>query len=244
MVADAVNAMKRRILRSLAAFALGMFAFERLAPAAEMPRGGRVAWARLITESSSWSVHDANDRVLADFIRTETSLNVDPKCYAADPADLAQLCAYPFIFTNNLTNVHDPRRLANIREYLRRGGFIYIDRCVNLSFSLEQEPFYARHVALFRSFLPGCEIRDLPENHEIHRCYFTLPSLNRGSSSSNHSGIYGVYFEGRLAVLLSCANLQCGWPNSPTRSAQSKREIANIYVYAMTRGEVGIAQSP
>jgi hypothetical protein len=244
MVADAVTPMNRRTLRCICAAALCIVALPRSIVGAEVPRGGRVAWARLITESSSWSVHDANDRVLADFIRTETSLNVDPKCYAADPADLAQLCAYPFIFTNNLTNVHDPRRLANIREYLRRGGFIYIDRCVNLSFSLEQEPFYARHVALFRSFLPGCEIRELPENHEIHRCYFTLPPLNRGSSNSNHSGIYGVYFEGRLAVVLSCANLQCGWPNSPARSAQSKREIANIYVYAMTRGETGIAKSP
>jgi hypothetical protein len=160
---------------------------------------------------------------------------VDATCYSANPADVAQLCTYPFIFTNNLTNVRDPRHLANIREYLRRGGFIYIDRCVNLAFSLDQEPFYTRHLALFRSFLPGSEVRELPEDYPIHQYYFALPPLRRGSSNSNHSGIYGVYFEGRLAILLSCANLQCGWPNSPARSEQSKREIANIYVYAMTR---------
>lgn len=208
------------------------------------PRGGRVGWGRLVTESSSWSVHSPNDPVLAAFIRDHTSLNIDPTCYPASPAELTQLCAYPFIFTNNLTNVHRAQSLANLREYLRRGGFIYIDRCVNLFFSLEQELFYARHIQLFSLFLPGSEVRELSEDHEIHHCYFTLPPVDRGSSTRNHSGLYGVYFEGRMVILLSCANLQCGWPNSPTRSALSQQQIANIYVYAMTRGAGSAAPSP
>jgi hypothetical protein len=210
------------------------------------PLGGRVAWGRLVTGSSSWTVHSANDPLLARFIREHTSLNIDPTCYAADPARLEQLCAYPFIFTNNLTNVSDPQQLANLREYLRRGGFLYIDRCVNLAFSLPQEPFYERHIALFDRLFPDCEIRELPDNHEIYRCYFTLSAtadhLHMGSYESGHNGIYGVYVEARMVALLSLANFQCGWPKNPVKTEDCMKMIANIYVYAMTRSSDAWAQ--
>jgi len=227
-----------RVSCFLAVAAIGL----TVAAAADLisPRGGRVAWGRLVTASRSWTVHKDNDSLLAAFIHDQTSLNIDPICYPADPAQLDQLCKYPLIFTNNLTDVKDPRQLANIREYLHRGGFIYIDRCVNLSFSLPQEPFYERHIALFTEFLPGCEIRELPDDHEIYRCYF----VHKGTSSSedrplrvrDHHGIYGVFDEGRMVALLSLANFQCGWPNSAPRRDASMKMIANIYVYAMTRG--------
>lgn len=211
---------------------------------AATPRGGRVGWARLVTGSSSWSVHNGNDPLLAKFIREQTSLNIDPTCYPVEPAQLEKLCAYPLIFTNNLTNVRDPKHLANLREYLRRGGFIYIDRCVNLSFSLEQEIFYQRHLALFAQFLPGAEVRELDDAHPINHCYFTTGPKNRGSNARNHSGIYGVFDQGRLVVLLSNANFQCGWPQSRDRGAASMKMIANIYVYAMTRAEEPGAAKP
>jgi hypothetical protein len=140
--------------------------------------------------------------------------------------------------------VSDAQHLANLREYLRRGGFIYIDRCVNLSYSLEQETFYERHIALFTKFLPGSVVRELPDTHEIYRCYFTTVPNPRGSSARNHSGIYGVFDGGRMVILLSNANFQCGWPQSHDHGAASMKMIANIYVYAMTRGEEMVARRP
>lgn len=216
--------------------ALLLLAASHAAPAPTPARGGRVGWARLITDSSSWTVHDANDPQLANFIRTQTSLNIDPTCYPADPTKLEQLCAYPLIFTNNLTNVRDSRRLANLREYLRRGGFIYIDRCVNLAFSMPQEPFYDAHLTFFARFLPGCEIRELKSNHEIFRCYFAATSRVMPNRQAGHNGLYGVFDGGRMVAMLSLANLQCGWPNAADRGQASREMIANIYVYAMTRG--------
>jgi hypothetical protein len=199
--------------------------------------GGKVAWARLVTESPSWTVHQANDPLLADFIRRQSTLNLDPRCYPADSGQLTDLSNYPFIFTNNLTDVHSPARLANVREYLRRGGFIYIDRCVNLSFSLEQELFYRRHIDLINRLLPGCKIRELSREHEIFRCYFSIQrDVRAGTGGSGHDGIYGVYDEGRMVALLSLANYQCGWPNSRDQGHAKMEMIANIYVYAMTSG--------
>ena len=224
----------------LALFAAGL-AFDATVRAqgsdAPIARGGRVGWARLITDSSTWTVHSQNDPLLAAFIRTQTSLNIDPTCYPVDPRGLENLCSYPFIFTNNLTNVHNAVSLANLREYLRRGGFIYVDRCVNPSMCPDQEPFYQRHLEFFARLLPGAEIRELPDSHEIYRCYFVLgprdtPEIERGSG---HSRIYGVFDRGRMVALFSNENLQCGWPNSPKRRDVDMRMIANIYVYVMTR---------
>jgi Domain of unknown function (DUF4159) len=215
-------------------FFVGVFWASTLA-AADGPRGGRVGWGRLITEDSSWSVHSNNDPALAEFIHAQTSLNIDPTCYPVDPNDLDKLCAYPFVFTNNLANVHSARRLDNLREYLKRGGFIYIDRCVNLSFSLEQELFYARHLALFAQFLPGSEVREITAEHAIYRCYFNLKFSDLHGPINGHNRLYGVYYEGRMVALLSLGNLQCGWPNSPARRDNDLHMIANIYVYSMTR---------
>lgn len=228
---DSVAAKPRRRTFALVATLLLAVA----AAAAEAPRGGRVGWGRLITESSSWSVHDGNDPILTAFIREQTSLNIDPTCYPVDPRDLDKLCAYPFVFTNNLANVRDPKRLENLREYLKRGGFIYIDRCVNPSYCPDQEPFYAQHIELFARFLPGSEVREIPEDHAMYRSYFSLSAEKMHGPRNGHSRIYGVYLDGRMVVLLSLANFQCGWPNSPTRRANDLQMIANIYVYAMTR---------
>jgi hypothetical protein len=247
-MADAVTPMYPRRLFGRALAASALFARGAAAAAEGTPRGGRVAWGRLITENSSWSVHEGNDPLLAQFIRDRTSLNIDPNCYPTDPAKLDELCRYPFIFTNNLANVTDPRRLANLREYLRRGGFIYIDRCVNLAFSLPQETFYARHLALFARFLPESEIHELPDNHEIFACYFGLDAAERTELHRHrvevHNHLYGVFVEGRMVALLSLGNLQCGWPNSSLKQQAAMKEIANIYVYAMTRASAPMTSSP
>ncbi len=203
------------------------------------PRGGRVAWGRLVTSGNSWTVHGGNDAMLAAFIHEHTSLNIDPTCYPANPAKLDDLCQYPLIFTNNLTNVHDPQQLANIREFFRRGGFLYIDRCVNLNFSLPQEEFYERHVALFHQLLPEAQIREIRPDHPLYNCYFPASDLTEAlhlyRREPGHNGVYGVYLGGRMIALLSLANFQCGWPNSPPKANSSMKMIANIYVYAMTR---------
>jgi hypothetical protein len=211
-------------------------------------RGGRVAWGRLRTPSPSWDVHSPNDSLLAAFIHKQTSLNIDPTCYPADPAQLDQLCRYPFIFTNNLMNVSDAKQLANLREYLHRGGFLYIDRCVNLAMSIPQEPFYSGHLALFAQLLPEAKIRELPETHEIYNSYFSLDVAERAELLSHrqgqHQGIYGVYVDGRMVALISLAHFQCGWPQSRPKEAASMKMIANIYVYAMTHPAEPVAKTP
>ena len=208
------------------------------------PRGGRVGWARLITPNNAWQRHAASDPVLSRFIRTQTSLNIDPEWYSADPAQLDQLCHYPLLFTNNLTDIQNPLHLANVAEYLRRGGFLFVDACANTTITPDPDRFLARHSETIIRLFPQAQIRMLPPDHEIYRCYFTLKETPPHSYMSDiydpkwhRHGLYGVFVNGQMIALLSLSGLQCGWwgAQHPNNATECMEMAVNIYVYAMTR---------
>ncbi len=216
----------------------------RAAEPAPEPRGGRVGWARLITGDEAWNRHSETDERLSNFIRKETSLNIDPTWYSADPHKLDQLCLYPLIFTNNLTEATGSGPRANLKEYLRRGGFLFVDACTNRTITRDPDAFYKDHVALMRELVPGCAVRELPATHEIFRHYFTLSETPPHTYMGNvydpkfaRYGLYGVYSGDRMVALLSLAGLQCGWAgmDGTDHAKECMKMVVNIYVYAMTR---------
>ncbi|HKB90511.1 MAG TPA: DUF4159 domain-containing protein [Opitutaceae bacterium] len=211
-----------------------------------VPRGGRVGWARLITANGHWKRHARSDSVLSDFIRTQTSLNMDTTWYAADPADLKQLSAYPVIFSNGIETVTDPQSLKNIGEYLKRGGFLLIDACINPWVTPDPDQFLAENTMLMTHILPGVTIRELPNDHDIFSSFFTMdirPPHTRGPRFRTdwdrweRHGILGVYDGDRLVATITVSGLQCGWDGfGQTHQAEiCMQMIVNIYVYAMTQ---------
>jgi hypothetical protein len=218
-------------------------------PSGAMPadsdfRGGRVGWARLVTPSVHWRRHAQADPTLSNFIRAETSLNMDPQWYSADPADVKQLGVYPLIYTNNLTDVRDRRQRSNIQEYLRRGGFMVIDSCINLSVTSDPDRFLAQHTALFGELLPEAQVRPLPATHAIYRQYFPMRETpphsyfqQRYDPKWARHGLYGVFEGDRMFALVSLSGLQCGWDKfgPPGHDKECMKMLVNIYVYAMTR---------
>lgn len=222
---------------------LGMATVETAgAASAPKPRGGRVGWARLITPSGQWDIHSDRDPDLAEFIRKQTSLNIDPTWNAVDAGDLEKLCAYPFIYAKDLSRVMSQHDLGNIGEYLRRGGFILIDPC-SATASFSADSFLRQHGELFSRLLPGSTVRELPDSHEIFRCYFTVtvddlfsPDMIRaGASKPPKIGMLGVFQGDRLIAVISVSGLECGWPQTPGRTPGCMKAIVNTYVYAMTR---------
>jgi hypothetical protein len=232
------NFLRRFILGTFA----GLILSRRAAAQTAVPRGGRVGWARLIAPSRYWNVHQGQDPQLANFIRNQSSLNIDPVCYPVDPANLDELCSYPFIFTNAITPVVSAKPLANIREYIKRGGFFYIDGCVNTSVTPSFPVFYQRHADFFAKLFPGSELRMLPESDRIFRTYFSVDEITtryhrrpRDHWGSIAQALYGVYDGEKMISLVSLDHLQCGWPQDPDAAVYCMRQIANIYVFAMTR---------
>jgi hypothetical protein len=220
-----------------------LLATATLSAAAPEPRGGRVGWARLIVPGSGWDLHSNNDPAFAEFIRTQTSLNIDPVWYSVDPGSMDKLCAYPFIYVKDVTRVSSEHDLGNIREYVRRGGFIFVDPCTTRFTETDTKRFQENHATLFRRLFPTCTVRELPDSHELYRCYFTVavgdiitPDMTRlGVTLPPGIGLQGVFEGDRLIAVISTSGLECGWPQTPQRKPGCMQLIVNTYVYAMTR---------
>lgn len=208
-------------------------------------RGGRVGWARLQTPDAHWRRHSETDRNLSSFIRTRTSLNIDETWYTARIEQLDELCAFPLIFANTLSAVKNPADLNNLTEYLRRGGFLVVDACINGGINPYPEPFLAINTQVFQKLIPGCVIRPLPANHPVYRSFFTMEqtpphTYNRGVYDPRWArhGLHGVFVHDRMVSLISLSGLQCGWsgvPSEPDHNIRCMEMMLNIYIHAMTR---------
>jgi hypothetical protein len=203
-----------------------------------------VGWARLITANSGWALHSDQDPKLARFIGEQTTLNIDPVWYSVSAVNVTDLCAYPFIYAKDLTQVRDRQQLRNIGEYLRRGGFLCIDPCTTRWSSYTVDDFLRRHTEIFAAILPGCTVRALADDDPLYRCYFTVTiddvfsrdMVRAGASRPAHMPAWGVYVGGRMTAVIHTSGLECGWPQTPGRVPGCEKLIVNTYVYAMTRG--------
>jgi hypothetical protein len=203
-------------------------------------RAERVGWARLATTNPDWQIHSDRDGALAQFIRNNTSLDISTSASAANPARLEQLCCHPFIYAKDLRRIGDAAQLANIGEYLRRGGFMCIDPCATESVNPDMEVFLRDNIAIFNRMLPGARIQKLPATHGVYTCYFKLSradvytaDMGNQARCANYE-LYGVSVDERMVAILSMYGLQCGWPQTPLRTAGCMKFILNLYVYAMT----------
>jgi len=228
-----------RIVCALAGLALGALA---VGGADAVSRGGRVGWARLTTPGSQRGRHSDQDPRLVRFIGDQTSLNLGREWYAVAPDKIEQLCVYPFIFAKDLLSISVPAHRKNLQEYLQRGGFLCIDPCVNGFSPAEKEDLVRQYGVWFTRLFPDCSMRELPDDHEIYRCYFPVtvaelypPDMIRaGAIKPPHIGMQGIFLGGRMIAVISITGLECGWPETPQRVPACLKMITNIYVYAMT----------
>lgn len=198
----------------------------------------------MITPDRNWSIHNNQDPKLARFIRDQTSLNIDPAWYSVNPGDLERLCAHPYVYAKDLLPIRRRDDLDNIKEYLLRGGFLFIDPCLAILSKASRDRFGQRHGALFTRLLPDCIVRELPDGHDLFHCYFDVtvddlfsPDMIRaGATKPPHIGMLGVFLDGRMVAVISTSGLECGWPQTPGRTPGCMKMIVNGYVYAMTRG--------
>lgn len=233
---------RRHFLKLLCAGVVGIPILPVWGEGFEKLRGDRVGWARLLTPNKDWDVHGDRDPALAQFIRANTSLDIQRSPAPADPAHLDELCRHPFIYAKDLRWVSDATQLANIGEYLRRGGFMCVDACATEAVNPDMEIYLRENSAIFKRIFPEAEIRKLPETHGSYNCYFKLSradvytaDMGNQARCANY-GLYGVYLGDRMVAVISMYGLECGWPQTPQRTTGCMKFILNIYMYAMTAG--------
>jgi hypothetical protein len=217
------------------------------APAQESLRAERVGWARLKTPSEWWMRHATGDPVLMHFIRENTSLNIDPTWYVAGVDNLKQMCAYPLLFSQGVQMIEAPSSRANLAEYVRRGGFLLIDSCINKNITPDPDVFLLGQQRFLAEALPEARVVPLPPEHEIYRCFFQIPDHRPPHTFDSNifnprwarHGLYGIMIGQRMVGLISLSGLQCGWDRMiapPGHDVACMKMLVNIYICAMAGG--------
>lgn len=168
-----------------------------------------------------------------------------------------ELFNYPFIFMSDVGTVgFDDEEAARLREYLLKGGFLYVD-------DFWGEPAWEHWQRQIGKALPPAEypIVDLPRTHPILRVLYSMPEVpqvpsiqfwreagrvqtsERGQESEepNFRGIHDEH--GRLMVVMTHnTDIADGWEREMEEyeffdsfSAKSYSLGINIVLYAMTR---------
>lgn len=216
------------------------------ASAFEEQRGSRVSWARLKFRVSGgsydesqwdWFAHPTGDIQMIDFIRKKSTVNLKDDWNVADVEELEEMCAFPFIFVHgqrkqNLTQ----RGKDNLKEYLLRGGFIFIDDCVwRYKDTRYQDICYQSFVVLLKELLPEAKFELMDVNHPLFSCYYRIEEFPHCQGINN--GISLVTLHGRPIAIITSSDLHCAWVTEEWFGANKRMEAlkmgVNIYVYSM-----------
>lgn len=172
---------------------------------------------------------------LLRYIRTNTSMNVDP---AYEYVDLAtdNLFLYPVIFmTGHGTVAFTDSDVKRLRSYLDNGGFLYIDDDYGMDTSIRKE---------MKKVFPDQDFVELPFDHPIYHSHFQfpngLPKIHEHDAKIPQG--LGLFTDGKLSVYYTYeTNPSDGWADAEVHhDPPDKREISlklgtNILVYALSR---------
>ena len=212
------------------------------------PRGGgdelRVAYVEHDTRGGwgkDWQYYGGgNMRKFLLILKRQTHIEVDTTPYAVSfrDRDRERLFEFPVLFmTSNNGAKMSAEEIANMREYLLRGGFLLGDDCVlEGSYSRDQAPAFSRSfTALMAEVFPDRNLAVIPHEHPVYHCFYEFPD---GLPQFHPNGRWegrGIFDGERLMVLLSPNDLCCGWEFSWGQLSQNAFEMGiNIFVYALT----------
>jgi hypothetical protein len=151
---------------------------------------------------------------------------------------------YPFLFlTGHLPVRFTAAEADNLKAYVERGGFIFID-----DHNHDIDGAFHRTVTaeLARIFGPGALI-ELPNDHELYRAFFefedgpptTSHELNGWGDGLIHEHLHAIEVNGRIGVLYSNKDYASEWnyhaDNKRFLGLDNTRFGVNVIVYALTR---------
>lgn len=208
------------------------------APAGDRLRGGTIEWARLHSEANpDWNRHADSDAVLINVLRRTTSLNVDLRWRAASASKLDELARYPFLYAANIAQL-SAAEARNLGEYLRRGGFMLIDACINHSVNPDLTVFLRGQLAILSGQFPNLKVTVIEPRHEVFSSYFRLRKYPPFPRPENSPPLHAVSVDGRTIAIISLNGFQCGWAGFGAGDqdvVDCVQMVTNIYIYAMTR---------
>lgn len=201
-------------------------------------------FARLRYSSGNW---DADPRMPSNLLNSlveYTSIRVDPNERVVEAGSDA-LFNYPFLYlTGNKMLRFTEKERVNLRQYLRNGGFMFVDDCNHDIDGTFAKTFESE----IRTILdrPTETLRKIPKEHALYRSFFefkegppaTSHELNGWGDDIVHDYLQAIEIDGRIAVLYSNKDYGCewnyDWTNKRFAAKDNTRFGVNIVVYALT----------
>lgn len=209
----------------------------------------RVKFTHEKREVDRWNVRPGGDANLLKEFSSVIRCKVKPvkgangwePQYAADGQlnavvsfdEFEELKKYPFLFMTGENHYQlNEKQKQNLREYIARGGFLFMDDCV---VGNGGDFFYQSSYKILQDVFWPKAIKRVPREHEVfHNVYDLgetglpyfeyqkrkLPGMKRSKRTplpymhgQNH-GARGVFIGDRLAVFLCSTDIHCGWCDS------------------------------
>lgn len=195
----------------------------------------RLKYSGRLTQLSNWEVdYPASDRNFIYQLKKQTKLNVAPDSIHISVGS-KDLFDYPFAYVLEVGSMRlNKAEVINLREYLLRGGFIFVD---DFHGGIEWKRFYTE----FKKIFPKKEPVEIPVTHPIFRCFYKieeliqipgLRALYSGRTYERYDGRPAKYLgvtddKGRLMMLI-CFNSDLGDAWEHAAMASYPREYSNI----------------
>ena len=172
---------------------------------------------------------------LLNFISENTTINVNPEYVFVDVSN-NDIFHYPIIFITGHGNiVFSEEERDKLREYLEKGGFIYIDDDFGMDKAIRRE---------FNKIFTNNNFIELPFDHKIYHIVYDFnfgPPKTHEHNNKPPQG-FGLFLEKRLAVFYTYeSNPSDGWADKETHSNSESVRFealkfgANIIVFALTQ---------
>jgi hypothetical protein len=142
---------------------------------------------------------------------------------------------YSFVFMTGHGNVRfTDAELENLRNYLKSGGFLYVDDDYGMDKSFRRE---------VKRIFPGTDLVELPHSHPIYHIYYKfpngLPKIHEHDNKPPQA--FGLFYNGRMVLLYTYeSNPSDGWadPNvhndPPEKREEALKFGTNIVLYAIS----------
>jgi len=163
-----------------------------------------------------WNVGPSGDVILRKKLAELTNMNVSLEPKVVLLADFDEMVLHPFVFMTSEGYFRLPEKeLANLREFLERGGFIFSDDCV---FANKEDRFFRCFRKMLDELFPDNPMRHIPDDHEIYHIYYDFgkscsPHMQGVRMHDGKPGAWGLFEPGtgRIMTYLDPGDLHCGW---------------------------------
>jgi len=183
---------------------------------------------------SDWYNDPSAEVNLLKYAQEHAGIDALPRYEFVEPSS-DRLFSFPMLFMTGHGNiVFSEYEVKQLREYLVRGGFLYVDDDYGLDKAFRRE---------MKRVFPQSQIVELPFSYGLYHCWFDFPNgvpkIHEHDKGAPQG--FGIFYEGRLVVFYTFeSNPSDGWADPeihndpPEVREKALRFGTNILVWALT----------